>query len=1374
MPKEPILVVDDNPANLELARVLLQSAGYEVRGAADAEQALGVLESFRPRLILMDIQLPGMDGLTLTRRLKADPATRSIRIVALIAYAMKSDEARARAAGCDGYISKPIDSEILLRQIAELLSPASASAPAVLLVEDNAITRKLFRIALETEGYRVVEAPDGATALAHVRREMPALALLDVVLPDMNGVDLARALRQLPGGEELPLVAVSGFPGIVAEPNALPAGFDAVVIKPVDPQRLCEVVRAYVPEAQIAARSGEGRHILIADDDPAQLKLTILHFRQAGFVVTGAPNGKVALELAEASRPDLILSDVLMPELDGFALCLAVRRDPRLASVPVVLASAHYRENEDDALAQRVGANAFVVRTPDVQELVRLTLRHLAQKAAPPPISETDTLEAAHARRLVLQLERQAIMNAGMARRCALQAAQLSILGGIADALAKSDDIERAIDEILASCLDAGGVSKGALYRVNQSGALVLHTAIGFSELDRDGLKNAFGYGHLLDQVVSGGIAISIHPTSGGAPEAVSLLPRLGVVSALIVPLVANGRRVGALLLGSNAAEAATEDLLGFARTMGAYIGQAMALAMAFERVNVSEKRYRALTEYASDAILVTTLEGLILEVNLRAEQLFGRPSADLVGRSFRELFEADHILSREQGPAIHGDARLADVEVVRPDGERVLADWSAALVRTNDESLVLLIGRDITERKRNEAMLRRRDAERLELLAREQEARREAERASRAKDEFLSTLSHELRTPLTAILGWATMLRTKKSDADWLDRAIGTIERNARAQARLIDDLFDVARIDAGKIRIEAKPISVVPLIQAGLDAIAPVADAKGVRVESDLDPAVGTLWGDPSRVQQVVWNLLANGVKFTPRGGVVRVVLARRGGSMEIVVSDTGQGIDASFLPHVFDRFRQADSSNTRTHGGLGLGLSIARQLVEMHGGHIRAASEGPGRGATFTVSLPIHAVPRPAPPDAPPESSTLDDSRLHTRAPRLEGLRVLAVEDDDDTREMLALVLQDAGADVTTVASAAEALDALARTAPDVLVSDISMPGMDGYELIRAVRGSPASRAAASPPWRSPPAPATKIAATPSPPASKPTPASRWIPVSSWPWWPASRGARAGKRSTGDGASRDPWGEVDRPFASRTLDGSVHLEPRRLPLATHLREDTAAQTAADLCAAIASALDSDPTTKPLAPLWEQLTGKGDALAAERRTLERAAQRARALLAVTDGVWDPEVAAFGRDLLDQSGGRRDAVPYTRFFVGASPSEVQDFGIEREIAQGRLWIRELGRDPAEALSVKWTPRFNGATDALEKASKDRVERLTALAVHGTGEVLYIESVNLEIDRLEGELKKLFPGQPERVASFLAATKPRRKKKDDDDTAGGP
>ncbi len=241
----------------------------------------------------------------------------------------------------------------------------------------------------------------------------------------------------------------------------------------------------------------------------------------------------------------------------------------------------------------------------------------------------------------------------------------------------------------------------------------------------------------------------------------------------------------------------------------------------------------------------------------------------------------------------------------------------------------------------------------------REQQARREAERASRAKDEFLGTLSHELRTPLAAIVGWTALLRTRASDTAWLDRAITTIQRNARAQVQLIEDLLDVTRINSGAIRLEPVQMDAASAIHAVLEAVAPMADAKGVHVVAELEPGAGALWGDPSRVQQIVWNLVANGVKFTPSAGEVKVRLTRRDSGVQIEVSDTGQGIAPDFLPQVFERFLQANGSPTRTHGGLGLGLWIVSHLVRLHGGEVRAESDGEGRGATLTVTLPARAA-------------------------------------------------------------------------------------------------------------------------------------------------------------------------------------------------------------------------------------------------------------------------------------------------------------------------------------------------------------------------------------------------------------------------------
>ena len=371
----------------------------------------------------------------------------------------------------------------------------------------------------------------------------------------------------------------------------------------------------------------------------------------------------------------------------------------------------------------------------------------------------------------------------------------------------------------------------------------------------------------------------------------------------------------------------------------------------------------------------------------------------------------------------------------------------------------------EITEHKETEAALRAlkeeletRLAEREQLLAREQMARAEAEEASRLKDEFLATVSHELRTPLNAILGWSHMLRNNRLDAPTTTRAVETIERNAQAQAQLVEDILDVSRMIMGKLRLNIAPVDVAAVINAAVDSVQLAADTKGIRLGVTLDPSARHVAGDPGRLQQVVWNLLANAIKFTPAGGSVEVQLARAGDNAELRVSDTGGGISADFLPYIFDRFRQADGSSTRRHGGLGLGLAIVRHLVELHGGTVHVESAGQGHGATFTIQLPL-AVAREGVTRR--GRVTGDLQRTDAAAPRVEqlpslaGLRVLLVDDDQDTLQVLSVLLTGYGAEVHAAASVSAALEALPWYKPDVLVSDLALPDEDGYALISKLR-------------------------------------------------------------------------------------------------------------------------------------------------------------------------------------------------------------------------------------------------------------------------------------------------------------------------------
>jgi signal transduction histidine kinase/CheY-like chemotaxis protein len=344
---------------------------------------------------------------------------------------------------------------------------------------------------------------------------------------------------------------------------------------------------------------------------------------------------------------------------------------------------------------------------------------------------------------------------------------------------------------------------------------------------------------------------------------------------------------------------------------------------------------------------------------------------------------------------------------------------------------------------------------ERQGLLESERAARAAAERLSDLKDQFLATLSHELRTPLNAILGWSQVLRNSPRDQIDYVKGLDTIERNARVQTQLIENLLDVNRIASGKLRLDVQPLQPASVIDAAVETVKPAADAKGIRIEKVLDPSAGPIAGDPGRLQQVLWNLLSNAVKFTPRDGKVHVRLERVSSHIEITVADTGIGVTPEFIPHLFERFRQGDGSTTRTYGGLGLGLSLVKSLVEMHGGQVTATSAGEGLGTTVTVHLPLTAIHRHSDRRARPRRGTPQSDAAPAIATELAGLKILVVDDQADARDLITRVLEDGGASVITAGTTEEALVLVEAAKPDVLVSDIGMPGADGYELLARVR-------------------------------------------------------------------------------------------------------------------------------------------------------------------------------------------------------------------------------------------------------------------------------------------------------------------------------
>ncbi|HWB01686.1 MAG TPA: ATP-binding protein [Verrucomicrobiales bacterium] len=477
-----------------------------------------------------------------------------------------------------------------------------------------------------------------------------------------------------------------------------------------------------------------------------------------------------------------------------------------------------------------------------------------------------------------------------------------------------------------------------------------------------------------------------------------------------------------------------------------------------------AEHLLAAIVDSSDDAVVSKDLNGVITSWNKSAERIFGWTAAEAIGKSVTMLIPPDRI---DEETVILGKLRKGErvehFETVRVRKDGRLFNVSLTISPVKDSSGTVVgaskIARDITEHTQYVAELKRLQEEAVVSA-------REAERQSRIKDEFLATLSHELRTPLQSILGWTQLLRSGTPAPEEIVEGMEVIEKNASAQARIVEDLLDMNRIVSGKVRLDVQPVNLSTVIAEAVDSVKPAAQAKGLRLEVIVDPFARPVNGDPARMQQIFWNLLTNAIKFTPRGGKVQVVLERVNSHLEVSVSDTGEGISPDFLPFVFDRFRQADASTTRTYGGLGLGLAIVKHLSELHGGSVRVKSHGEGQGSCFTVQLPLPVI----------DQSDKDAFRHHpvgsspvTRDPAypdLKGISILLVDDEADARALLVKVLVRAGAKVDQASSVEQALTLIREAHPDVIISDIGMPQQDGYALIRAVRKLPLDQGGAVP--------------------------------------------------------------------------------------------------------------------------------------------------------------------------------------------------------------------------------------------------------------------------------------------------------------------
>ncbi|MFO0741921.1 MAG: response regulator [Labilithrix sp.] len=760
------------------------------------------------------------------------------------------------------------------------------------------------------------------------------------------------------------------------------------------------------PEAEEAPSAS----ILLVDDTPANLFALSALLRPLGARIVEATSGHEAIDHVARESFACALLDVQMPGMDGFEAAEKIRTLDAGRELPIIFLTAIHRDEGFVKRGYGAGAADYITKPFDA-DVVRARVRAFVKLYE----------QREHTRRAEVGLRTHE-------RDEALR--RLVAFERISTAALKSAELEPFMKELLDVFMSATAHADSGTILLRDGDALRILASIGAEDMVNTVVP-------INRETVAGMVAVDRRPTEIADASAIGILKSAslrarGTKGVYAVPLMHDGEVLGVAQIGSDKSNQFTD---ADKRLFGAMVERA---AWA---VSEQVKRARLHEILASAPAMIAIMkQGRDLDFRNEAfDEFFGQDAP----------FDASLAALADEAHA-SGKTRAADE--VRVAGDRVVRAAAKPLhnhLGSVDRVVVFAI--DVTAQVNVRS-------QRARLLELERTARVEAETASRMKDEFLATVSHELRTPLNAILGWTVTARAKAPPE--LDRALGIVERNARAQARMIEDVLDVSRIASGKLRLDLSEVVLDDVVHGALDAVRPAALSKNITLAVEISGRI-TFRADAQRMQQVVWNLLSNAIKFTPRDGHVSLLAKATEAAVEVRVDDDGEGIEAPFLPHVFEPFRQQDASTTRRHGGLGLGLAIVKQIIDAHGGTIGVTSEGPGKGATFTVVLPIA-------PAVVPEEARLAPSRPPPADGDVtfEGVKVLVVDDDDDARSLLAHILMERGASVAEADSANAAFKEVERFRPHIIVSDIAMPGGDGYGLIRAVRALPADRGGRTP--------------------------------------------------------------------------------------------------------------------------------------------------------------------------------------------------------------------------------------------------------------------------------------------------------------------
>jgi PAS domain S-box-containing protein len=947
------------------------------------------------------------------------------------------------------------------------------SVASILLVDDHPANLLVLETILAPLGQRTVRAASGEEALACLMEEEFAVVLLDIMMPGIDGLRTAELVRAQLHGRDVPIILMTA--GETPALQGYEHGAVDVLRKPLDRDVVRAKVAVFVELFRAREEIRRQAARLEAQERRADARTAALLNASLDAIVGMDHLGSItefnaaAEQMFGRRRKDVLgasLADLLIPPAQREAHRRGLSR---------------YLETGDGrVLDTRIEVGAL--RADGSEFPIQLAIRRVATPGPPTFLAYAGDLSArkqAESARAFLAQASEAFA-ASLDYEATLQTVVRLAVPQVADwcGVEIVEDGSAETLQLAVAHVDPAKVMLAQELRrryppdpnATQGVPNVLRT--GISEL----------YAELPEALVEQGARDAEH---------YRILRELGLRSAMIVPITRLGRTLGAItfVLAESARRYGPVDL-ATAEDLARRAAMAIENARLYRSTQLAEARNRFLAEataaLASSLDYATTLEqvarlavptiaDLAGVYRLEADgsiRLAALVSSDAAYEAMGHELDALLPLRVEQERLLPRVVRSGRAEMLSHVPSALRESWSptsraAELVEQLAMgsymavplvvrgqvlgAIALTMSKSARVFKADDLALAEELARRAGLAIQNAQLYREAQEANRLKDEFLATVSHELRTPLTAILGWIHLLRTGRPGQ--VSRAIDTIERNAHAQARIVEDILDVSRIVTGKLGLELQPVNLAAIVEAAIDTVRPTAESKGLEIVTWLEPLAGETAGDPARLQQVLWNLLSNAIKFTPRGGRVEVRLAREAAHLVMRVSDTGQGIRPDFLPYVFERFRQADSTPTRAHGGLGLGLAIVRHLVELHGGHVTAESQGEGQGATFTVMLPIRVMAAQEP------GRRQSERPAHSWPPpmplQLEGVSILLVDADAASGALMAARLTEHGAEVSVVASTAAAREALVHATPDVLVSDISSPGEDDYALIRQIR-------------------------------------------------------------------------------------------------------------------------------------------------------------------------------------------------------------------------------------------------------------------------------------------------------------------------------